>query len=204
MSQTLAQFNASQAKADETSLQALAALLAGRTERRNFYAWSTLEYATESAIFLLMVHQFRQDRKKRQAQLIYDWFIKGEIPEALQDYGYLSRINISSRESQEASTRFNDAMSKVGKTISEKISKHGFVAGVALAIGGDTKLAADLFDPAARLVWSMLVSDSKYGSRSKHQPSAEYQPRASFATQVALLKKAMKEAGFDPDGLGIY
>jgi hypothetical protein len=68
--------------------------ITGPKPRHNFYCFTTHCFNQAELIFVLMVQQFRGDRKDKQAQLIADWFLAENIPESLREGDYLQDLNV--------------------------------------------------------------------------------------------------------------
>ncbi|MBN9028478.1 MAG: hypothetical protein BGO05_06855 [Rhizobiales bacterium 63-7] len=177
------------------------------TRRHTFYCYCTQRFVQDQAIFFLLVDAFRESRLKRQAVFLNDWFIEGNIPQALQDNAYLGIVNISQKLKEFTSTGTSQAISNVGRTFADKRAKHG--GGVSGFFGalkqkmGDTKLDGNLFDSAQSQAAGML-GDTSQGFDTIYKPDGTYQPSGVFAAQVPLLRKELKAVNFDPDSLGIY
>lgn len=185
-----------------------------KARRHTFYCYCTKEFIQDQAIFFLLVEAYRESRLKRQALFLTDWFINGNIPDVLQDGGYVGIVNISSSLQATVSAGANNAVSAVGRTFSDKMANHG--GGVGGFFGalrqklGDTKVSAGIFDTPLAQVVAMLDDAGKHGFGgvngygATYDPDATYQPFGGFAHQVPIFRKHLKTAGFDPDQLGIY
>lgn len=185
-----------------------------QARRHTFYCYCTKEFIQDQAVFFLLVETYRQSRLKRQALFLNDWFINGNIPDELQDGGYIGIVNISSSLKANVSGQANAAVAAVGRTFSDKMANHG--GGVGGFFGalrqkmGDTKLAGDIFDAPLAQVVTMLDETGKHGfggvggAGATYNADATYQPFGGFAHQVPIFRSHLKTAGFDPDQLGIY
>jgi len=113
------------------------AVLTGYTKtpakRHNLFCFSTQTFAQDAVVYWLLVQQFQTDRKKSQALFIKDWFIDGNIPQNLQDGGFLSKCNAE------------DAVLKnIGEAVPKSIAATAFTRGGLMGalqtkIGGETK-----------------------------------------------------------------
>lgn len=185
-----------------------------KARRHTFYCYCTKEFIQDQAIFFLLVEAYREGRLKRQALFLTDWFINGNIPDVLQEGGYVGIVNISSSLQATVSDSAKNAVSSVGRTFSDKMANHG--GGVGGFFGalrqkmGDTKLSGDIFDAPQAQVVTMLDETGKHGfggvdgNGATYKPDATYQPTGAFAHQVPILGKHLKTAGFNPDQLGIF
>lgn len=177
--------------------------------RHTFYCYCTKEFIQDQAIFFMLVEAFRISRRKRQALFLKDWFIDGNIPDALQEGGYLGIVNISSTLQQTVRTNTSNAVSAVGLTFRDKVRSHGFFGAIGKKLG-DTSVSGTLFDTPQSQVVSMLDEAGKHGfgrdggAGATYQPDSTYQPLGAFAGQVQILRKHLKTADFDPDELGLY
>lgn len=173
--------------------------------RHTFYCYCTQKFAQDQAIFFLLVEAFRQSRAKRHAIFINDWFIKGNIPPALD--GFITQVNISSSLSKSVGGSVDTAVAAVGRTFSDKMAKHGGGFGGFLGAlrqkAGDTGLDADLFKSAQNGMVEMLA-DPYNKFDSTYQPDGVYQPNPSFSKQLILFRKDLMSAGFDTKDLGLY
>ncbi len=182
--------------------------------RHTFYCYCTKELVQDQAIFFLLVEAFRGKRSKRQALFINDWFINGNIPDELQEYGYLTNVNIAADLKNSVSDRAQAAVADVGLTFADKRAKHGggvrgFFGAVAQKFG-DTGVSGDMFNAPQAQVVTMLDENGKHGFGgagglgATYMANGKYQPRAMFSGQVQIFGKYLKEAGFKPNELGIY
>jgi hypothetical protein len=181
--------------------------------RNTFYCYCTTRYVQDQAIFFLLVEAFQADKCKRQALFIKDWFIDGNIPADYTDNGYLGIVNISSGLQGTISTNTTAAVSAVGRTFADKMSRNG--GGVGGFFGalrqkmGDTTVSSALFNTAQAQVVTML-DDQRHGfggvggAGATYQPDGTYQPLGAFSKQVIRFRKDLKIGGFDPDKLGIF
>ena len=182
--------------------------------RNTFYCYCTKELIQDQAIFFMLVDAYRVKRRKRQALFLNDWFIEGNIPEVLQDGGYLGIVNISSAMQTAVSERTTSAISSVGLTFADKRRKHGGGVkgffGAVFQKAGNTGVAENLFDGPQAQVVAMLDENGKHGfggiggARATYQPDGKYQPLGYFANKVPIFRKHLKTNGFDRDELGIY
>ncbi len=179
-----------------------------RRRRHTFYCYSTKEFVQDQAIFFVLVEAYRKTRSKRQALFLTDWFVEGNIPDDMQDGGYLTNVNISSELKNKISGETRTTVGNVGLTFADKREKHGFWGAVKLKTFGDTKAPEKLFDTAQIQVAKMLDDRHGFGgvkgAGATYQPDSSYQPNAVFSGQAQILRKHLKTAGFDPDDLGIY
>lgn len=177
--------------------------------RHTFYCYCTKEFVQDQAIFFILVEAYRASRRKRQAAFLKDWFIDGNIPDALQDGGYLGIVNISDTLQNTVRANTNNAISAVGLTFRDKVKTHGFFGAIGKKLG-DTSISGNLFDAPQNQVVTMLDETGKHGfggvggAGAKYQPDSAYQPLGAFANQMPLLRKHLKTAGFDPDDIGLY
>jgi hypothetical protein len=181
--------------------------------RRTFYCYCTQEFVQDQGVFFVLVEAFRVGRKKRQAEFLNNWFINGNIPENLQEGGYLTLVNISADLKNTTSTGVTGAIAAIGKTFSDKQARAGggvggFFSALGTALFKDTKVPANLFDAAQRQVAGMLNDRHGFGGDggggATYRPDGTYQPRGTYAAQAQIFKLALTENGFDPDDLGIY
>jgi len=174
------------------------------TRRHNFYCYCTQRFAQDQAIFFILVEAFRQSRAKRHAIFINEWFIKGNIPPALD--GFITQANISASLSKNVGGSVDSAVTAVGRTFSDKMAKHGGGFGGFLGAlrqkAGDTGLDADLFQEAQSGVVGMLADP--YNKFDIYKPDNMYQPNPSFSKQLILFRKELMCAGFDAKNLGLY
>lgn len=182
--------------------------------RHTFYCYCTQELVQDQAVFFLLVEAFHQSRLKRQAVFLNDWFILGNIPDDLQDRGYLGIVNIADASKNAVSRNATAAVDAIGKTFGDKMrNKGGGIKGFFGAMKqkiGDTRVDGALFDQPQAQVVGMLDETGKHGfgrdggAGATYLPDGVYQPRGTFSHQVPLFRKHLKTAGFDPDSLGIY
>ena len=182
--------------------------------RHTFYCYCTQELVQDQAVFFMLVEAYRQRRLKRQAVFLNDWFILGNIPDELQDRGYLGIVNIADTAKNTVSQNATAAVNAVGKTFADKVRNHGGGArGIFGAVKqklGDTKVDGELFNRPQEQVVSMLDETGKHGfghiggAGATYQPDGVYQPRGTFSHQVPIFRKYLKTVDFDPDNLGIY
>ncbi len=173
--------------------------------RHNFYCYCSHLYCQEMAIFFMLVEDFRRDRRKRQAVFLTEWFVKGNIPKDLKDEGFLTEINISSKQVKEYGARAEGAVNAVGRTFIDKAKNHG--GGVKGLLGalkqkksGNTQISGEIFDDMQIYVIGMLNENRAADFKLDH----DYMPNGKYAGKIAKLRMALKDAGFDPNGLGIY
>jgi len=173
--------------------------------RHTFYCYCTQKFAQDQAIFFLLVEAFRQSHSKRHAIFINDWFIKGNIPAALD--GFVTQVNISSSLSKSVGKSVDSAVTAVGKTFSDKRANHGGGFGGFLGAlrqkMGDTGLDADLFKNAQAGMVEMLA-DPYNKFDDTYKPDGMYQPNPSFSKQLILFRKEIMSVGFDAKDLGLY
>jgi hypothetical protein len=181
--------------------------------RNTFYNYCTTRYVQDQAVFFVLVDAFKAEKRKRQATFINEWFINGNIPDEYTRNGYLGIVNISSGLQGTISTNTTSAVSAVGLKFADKMNNHGGgVRGFFGAIRqklGDTTVSENLFDTAQAQVVTMLSDvghgfGGEGGKGATYKPDGTYQPNGSFSQQVIRFRKDLKEAGFDPDKLGIY
>jgi hypothetical protein len=194
-------------------LEVYVAYTNSKARRRTFYCYCTKEFIQDQSVFFVLVEAFKKDRKKRQAAFINDWFVNGNIPEDLQEGGYLTKVNISNALATETSQATANAIKAVGATFAEKMANKGggasgFFGALQQKMSGSTKLSASLFNQAQLQVVGMLNDRHGFGGEkgagATYQPDSDYQPNGFFTKQVIVFKKKLKENGFDPDDLGIY
>jgi len=181
--------------------------------RRTFYCYTAKLFLQDQAMFLVLVEAYRASRSKRQALLLTDMFIDGNIPDILAEGGYVTKVNIEKALATTMSAANNAAVNAVGKTFADKQKLAGGGAsgffGALKAKLSDTKLPEDLFAAAQGQVCVMLSEHGFDGvSRNLnlvYNPDGTYMPPATFSgAQIAALKQILKTGGFDPDDLGIY
>jgi hypothetical protein len=179
--------------------------------RHTFYCYCTQEFVQDQAIFFVLVEAYRATRSKRQGLLLKEWFIDGNIPDELQDGGYLTQVNVAGSDRDAMGNRVNTEVNRIGLTFADKRAKHGGGVrgffGAAFQKLGNTSLSGDIFDSAQRQVVKMLDETGKHGfctpvAAGRYNPDGTYQPKAFFVPMVVPLRKHLKEAGFNPDQLG--
>lgn len=119
--------------------------------RNHFYCFSTKGLTQDVAVIFLLIEAFRRERRKRQANFITDWFIDGNIPEDLQDRGFLAKLNIDIDLTRQYSAKASKAVGAIGLTFADKAKNHG--GGISGILGAlkqkkarSKELSADLFD----------------------------------------------------------
>ncbi len=178
--------------------------------RNSFYCFSTKRFTQDVAIVFLLVEGYRKDRRKRQANFITDWFINGNIPEDLQERGFLSKMNIASELTREYSAKANSAIDAVGLTFKDKAKNHGGglggIFGALRQKTGNNKLSIDLFDEVQLRTVEMLNENGFHDGEGNliFRPDHTYMPFGGFAGKLPKFRMALKEAGFDANALGIY
>lgn len=182
--------------------------------RRTFYCYCTKEFVQDQAVFFVLVDAYRTSRRKRQAVFLNDWFINGNIPQTLQEGGYLGIVNIAEAMKKTVSDAANAAVAAVGRSFADKMANQGggvggFFGALGKKITG-TGVPANLFDAPQAQVVTMLDEGGKHGFGAKngagatYRPDGAYQPLGAFTAQAQIFKAHLKTAGFDPDDLGIY
>jgi hypothetical protein len=184
------------------SVQDIRGFIDTPARRHSFYCYSTANFAQESAIFIILVNQFRHDRKKRQAVLINDWFILGQIPAALARGGFISQVNIDDDQAQRTRNAVTGSVAAIGRTFADKVQRHGFFGAIGAKLG-DTRLPQGLFDVPWAQVMQLLCDSQRY-EPNLFNANSVYQPRGEFAQQMQVLRRHLTEAGFSPDNLGLY
>jgi hypothetical protein len=189
------------------TLKDLAGYTNTEARRQVFFSWSTTQFAQDQAVYYLLVKHYRLTPKKKQAQLIKEWFLDGKIPDDLQDKGFLSRVNIAASVRDEVGKTAGYYASI--RTFRDKVAyfaNKGFGAGsigaaIGLKLSGKTKPPADLFDATLTTDFLIMLDDS---IRRGYRPDGPYQANGTFKTQTQKLRTHLQLAGFEPDFLGVY
>jgi hypothetical protein len=155
--------------------------------RQNFFSYLTKKHGQHLAVYWLLVQQFKSARKKTQAQFIKDWFLDGNIPADLREWGFLRPLN---------------AGDSLGSEVGKRVAAGDFTGGgVFGGLMGKPKLPANLFDETLEQIREAL-QDPGYGLRT-FQPDVPSKQR-SIKDQVLSLKWHLTRAGFDCLMAGIY
>lgn len=178
--------------------------------RRNLYAFSTCWSGTDHIIFALLVHQFRADRRKSQADLIKDLYLLERVPSVLTENGFIGPLNVSTQtRSQFAGLAqdVTDRIDRIGMSFSDKMAKGGnsltgLLKVVDQKITGNSKLPADLFDEVVDSIKSEIFEN--LGRGGGFDPKRTYKPSSKYAKEVIYAKVIFTKAGFDARFLGVY
>jgi hypothetical protein len=169
--------------------------------RHAFFCYMSQKWNEDLGLFWLLVQQFQTDRKKKQALLLKDWFLDGNIPAECDDDDLrLSRLNIAASVRNPASTaagRFRSVL-----TFTQKIDAAGGLMGaIVMKITGESTPPADLFDKALNGIWQPLQNPAI--DLENFNPDGSYKFRGD-ANKMQILSALLTAAGFDPDSAGIY
>ena len=186
--------------------------------RHNLYCYCTHRWAQDSAVFFILVENWRKKRQKRQAQFINDWFIQGNIPDELTKGGYMMQVNLSPKLWDETNANVTNGIAAVGKTFADKRARHGggftgFLGAVGQKLFTDTSLADEKVFNEAQNVAAVVMQGNNdsgfFGTRNPathflYNPDATWQHNPIFDKQLPVLKRYLTMNGFSPVELGIY